>query len=258
MIANKGAVDKLLGVTIEEARRLTVQGVQSFSVNDAFQPLTFQARGVDDAERLPDYPYRDDSMLYWEVIHEWVEKYCRAYYQSDQDVCEDIEIQAWYRELIAKDGGRIAGFGRDGGLSSIEYLAEVVALVIFTSSVQHAAVNFPQYDLMSYAPNMPLAGYAPAPEEKSGATAQDYLNMLPPMDMAELQMELGYLLGTVHYTQLGHYECDYFSGSSAVALAEARFRDRLDAIAQTIQQRNQQRSPYAFLLPSGVPQSINI
>ena len=258
LIANKGAVDKLLGVTIDDARRLTAEGVQTFRVNDAFQPLTFSARGVANAETLPNYAYRDDSMLYWEAIHEWVASYVNAFYPNDNEVCEDIELQSWYRELIAKDGGRIAGFGREGGLYTKDYLAEVVSLVIFTASVQHAAVNFPQYDLMSYVPNMPLAGYAPAPESKTGATAQDYLNMLPPMDMAELQMELGYLLGTVHYTQLGHYEEDYFV-NPAVKLAHARFLDQLQNIGQTIAERNASRiMPYNFLVPSGVPQSINI
>jgi hypothetical protein len=36
------------------------------------------------------------------------------------------------------------------------------------------------------------------------------------------------------------------------------FRNELASIEEPIRQRNQQRRPYVFLVPSGIPQSINI
>ena len=110
---------------------------------------------------------------------------------------------------------------------------------------------------MSYAPNMPLAGYTSAPTSNAGATEQDYLNVLPPMDMAELQMDLGYLLGTVHYTQLGQYERHQFR-DSRIEGALHNFQHQISTIEGTIAERNRNRRPYTFLVPEGVPQSINI
>jgi arachidonate 15-lipoxygenase len=91
-----------------------------------------------------------------------------------------------------------------------------------------------------------------------GATEADYLAMLPTLDMAELQQELGYLLGTVHYTELGHYGPAYFH-DPRVSTMLAGFQQRLAEIGGRIRERNQHRfRPYDTLEPSGIPQSINI
>ena len=89
--------------------------------------------------------------------------------------------------LAEADGGRVIGFGENGKIGSLKYLIDAVTMIIYTGSVQHAAVNFPQYDLMSYIGSMPLGCYAPAPTSKTGATDQDFLDMLPPLELANLQ-----------------------------------------------------------------------
>jgi arachidonate 15-lipoxygenase len=257
LIADKGGVDKLLGGTIQESRRLAADAVARVRFDEILLPATFAMRGVDDVSSFPVYPYRDDSLLYWNAIHHWVDEYTALYYPSDADVAGDVELQAWYTELRSRDGGRVGGLGREPVLGRRDDLIDVLTTVIFTSSVQHAAVNFPQYDLMSYVPNMPLAGYRPAPTSKQGATEADYLNLLPPLDMAELQMNLGYLLGGVRYTTLGDYQVDHFR-DPRVAEPLARFQATIRRIGAQIDQRNLQRRRYDFLLPSGIPQSINI
>jgi arachidonate 15-lipoxygenase len=257
LIANKGAVDKLFGASINAARGLTAKSVQTARVSDMLLPKAFSDRGVADPEALPHYPYRDDGMLYWNVIKEWVSSYLGIYYQSPQDVLSDTELQNWIHELASPDGGRLTGMPNEGSFQTLDELIDIVTLVIFTCSVQHAAVNFPQYDLMSYTPVMPLASYRPAPTTKNGATEADYLAMMPPLDMAELQMELGYLLGTQNYTQLGCYpDCHFVDPMVAAALS--RFQKQLEEIGKIIASRNATRRPYKFLAPAGIPQSINI
>jgi arachidonate 15-lipoxygenase len=133
-------------------------------------------------------------------------------------------------------------------------------MIIFTSSVQHAAVNFPQCDLMSYVPSMPLAAYAPAPTKKKGGTLADYLAMLPDPGTAALQADLGYMLGSLHYSKLGEYGDDHFRDSRVWEPLET-FKMKLGTIGKTIDERNRtrrSRRPYTFLVPSGVPQSINV
>lgn len=258
LIANKGAVDKLFGGSIKTSRGAAVAGVQTAEVTKLALPNTFVERGVDDVEILNDYPYRDDASMYWSAIDKWVSAYVRLYYENDAAVQQDEEVQAWGKEIASKDGGRINGMPDSGAIQSVDDLIAVVTLVVYTCSVQHAAVNFPQYDMMSYVPNMPLALYTPAPTTKHGATEADYLNALPPMDMAELQMELGFLLGTVHYTQLGQYERHHFR-DQRVAEPLAQFQHDLSSIGGKIEHRNQQRPrAYETLTPVGIPQSINI
>jgi arachidonate 15-lipoxygenase len=257
LIAEKGGVDKLFGGTIQTSRGVAVHGVQSTRVMNDLLPLTFAQRGVDDCEAFPNYPYRDDALLYWEAIHEWVSTYLKLYYRDDSEVQRDNELQAWVRELASDRGGRIKGLPNDGVIRQLSELIEVATFVIYTCSVQHAAVNFPQYDCMSYVPNMPLAGYRPAPKTTSGATEADFIAMLPTMDMAELQMELGYLLGTVHYTELGQYPHNQFDDQRVTAPLQ-QFQNRLAEVGTTITDRNQSRRPYETLAPKGIPQSINV
>jgi arachidonate 15-lipoxygenase len=256
LVDERGPVDELLGGTIDSTRHLTVRGVREYPFDQVMLPRTFRARGVDDPELLPDYPYRDDALLFWDAIHRWVSSYLGFYYHSDADVQNDPELAAWFDELVAIDGGRVIGIGKSGATCTREYLADAATLVIFTASVQHAAVNFPQYDLMSYVPNMPLACYAPAPTCKD-ATHADYLDMLPPLNHANLQMGLGALLGTIRYTTLGEYGEGRFQ-DPRVAEPLRRFNEEIRSIGRKIEERNRHRRPYEFLVPSGIPQSINI
>lgn len=285
LIAPGGGVDMVLAGTIETSRALVVKARESFVFSEAMLPQALRARGVLDADALPDFPYRDDALLLWEAIREWVDAYLRLYYTSAASVQADPELQRWAAEVGAADGGRLRGFGRDGRFDTVESLADAITLIVFTASAQHAAVNFPQYPIMSYVPNMPLAAYQPAPDRRDGYGEPDLLAMLPPRDMAHMQLSLGYLLGSLQHTRLGVYPdlstprdpsgllgsvistletvADEVAGRAHFAdplVAEplARFQKALAGIESTIEDRNAARVPYTFLLPSRVPASINI
>ena len=250
-------MDKLLGGTIDSSRLLSASSVAQAKIHELYLPKSLLERGVADRDLLPDYPYRDDAEYYYNAITDWVGAYLQLYYTSPSELHSDNELQAWAAEIASREGGRIAGLPNDGCIRTLEELVELVSFILFTCSVQHAAVNFPQYDLMSYAPNMPLAAYRPAPLCKTGATEEDYLAMLPPMDMAELQMELGYLLGTLRYTQLGQYEEGWFKDPRVEPLL-AEFQQRLATVNTVIEESNATRRPYDTLLAAGIPQSINV
>ena len=59
-------------------------------------PLNIETRGVSD---LPNYYYRDDGLLLWKAIKEYVEDILDLFYLSDEDVLEDSEIQEWIDEI---------------------------------------------------------------------------------------------------------------------------------------------------------------
>lgn len=256
LIQDGGVVDRLLGGTIEESRGLAASGLRSVSVSESSFSQSLRSRGVDDRTWLANYPYRDDAQLYWDAIAGWVLDYLNLYYPSDEEVGRDAELLAWMKELGSKDGGRLPGF-EQAPTPTIASLAQALTFVIFTASVQHAAVNFPQYSLMSYVPAMPLAAYAKTPKTKKGGTEQDFLKFLPPLDLSQLQMDTGYVLGSVHYTTLGHYAHDHFT-DPRVETPLKKFQGRLDEIGGEIEMRNTIRTPYQFLTRSGIPQSINI
>ncbi len=258
LIAPGGGVDELLASTIDNSRVLAAVGLQSYGFNEAMLPKQLQKRGVDDSTKLPVYPYRDDALLIWDAIHQWVSDYLSIYYHSDQDVENDAYLQAWAKEAGAYDGGRVPDFGeKDGGIQTLDYLIDAVTLIIFTASAQHAAVNYPQKDIMGYAPGVPLAGYKPVSLLKGEVSKEDYLDLLPPLEQAQRQLNLLYLLGSIYYKALGDYPENHFRDSS-VNTALQRFKTHLQEIEKVIHQRNQKRPKYEYLLPTKIPQSINI
>src|SRR6185295_4867594 len=109
LLASRGLVDMLLASSIEQSRVFAVKAAQSYqlNLNTSMLPQTLAQRGVDDASRLPDYPYRDDALLVWGAINQWVENYVNHYYTSDAAVQADTELQNWVTELVAHDGGRL-------------------------------------------------------------------------------------------------------------------------------------------------------
>jgi len=256
LLAPGGFVDELLAGTLEASLALAADGVRTYRVDEALLPNALRARGVDAADVLPNYPYRDDALLYWNAIHRWVDGYLRIYYRSEADLAGDLELANWYRELVSPDGGGVTGFGENGTVGGLESLIDAATLIVFTSSVQHAAVNFPQFDLMTYTPNMPLAGFTPAPRSRQ-ADARDFLDLLPPLPSARHQLAILYLLGMLHYTTLGTYSAGELCDPRLQGPLDA-FRVELERIGRVIEERNRVRPPYPFLDPRGIPQSINV
>jgi len=262
LITDGGGVDKLLTGTIASSRQLSASAVTGVRYNESFLPLTLAARGVDDPAALPDYPYRDDALAVWNAIHAWVTAYLKIYYPTAADVTGDYELQAWVAELASKQGGSIQDIGdrQVNGtprIETAEYLAKLLTQVIFTASAQHAAVNFPQRTIMSYTPAMPLAAYAPFPAAE-GAPATQILDILPPLQIGLLQQAIGTTLGGVQYTTLGQYGGEL--ATLQVHDALEAFQQELQKIEVDINRKNAlgERTSYTTLLPSLIPQSINI
>ncbi|AFY82199.1 lipoxygenase family protein [Oscillatoria acuminata] len=260
LIAPGWDVDKLLASTIENDGLIAVKGAQSHlhNFNEVSFPKLLASRGVTNSAQLPEYPYRDDGLLIWNALHEWVSDYLRLCYTSDAQIVADADLQSWAKELVSDAGGRLKNFGEDssGAIKTLDYLIDTVCSVIFIASAQHAAMNFPQNELMTYAPAFPLAVYSPAPTNPD--ESMDWMEWLPSLEKAENQVKVCYLLGAVYYTQLGGYGKKQFTDSKVKA-ALGKFQNRLKDIEKEITKKNSSRiMPYKFLLPSQIPQSINI
>ena len=257
LVAPGGGVEQILMPTLDATLSMTSSQLQNYPINQQFLPKTFAARDVDD---LKVYPYRDDSKLYWNAIEAWVKDYIELFYSGDentgnQKVQNDALLQSWCNELIAS--GHVVGFSEGGRILTRDYLIQAVTMIIFTASVQHAAVNFPQLDFFTYAPNLPGACYAQFPKaDGTPATEQDYIDMLPNRSQSIGQLDLAFLLGSAHYTELGQYPSNYFSGVGIPMVQ--KFQANIAAAGATIDQRNLTRRPYITLKPAGIPQSLNL
>ncbi len=252
-----GVLDWFTGTTQHAVREVTHASLSSFNFNDSLFTRRLRSRGVDDVETLPEFPFRDDGLLVWKALCEWVQSYVSLYYASDADVGKDSELQSWVREWSAPDGGGIRGIGQNGGLSTRSALSETLAQLIFSGSAVHAAMNFPVEQEMTVIPNSPWAAYAPPPTRVDGYTEADWRALLPPLDQAQRQFGVALLLGMARYGRLDAYPSNTFLDPRVTPLLAA-YKQQLSAIEQQITERNASRVPYIHLLPSRIPQSINI
>jgi arachidonate 15-lipoxygenase len=259
LLAREGPIDSLLSGTIESNIQLAITETRSqlANFNDVAFPRALEKRGVNNSKQLPIYPYRDDGKLIWDAIHQWVKEYLDVFYTSDKSVEADASLQNWARELHelghCNIGEELEGSIR---IKTLDYLVDAISTIIFTASAQHAAVNFSQRGLMTYAPAFPLGCYSPAPTKPQ--QQQNFMGLLPPLDRAELQIQVLYLLGSVYYTTLGEYSDRYFHNRQ-VTTALRNFQGKLKEIEKTIKKEDRQRLvSYTYLLPSNIPQSINI
>ncbi len=250
-------VDMALGGTIDASRAVSVQAVLGLDFEALFLPRRLADRRVTDPALA--YPYRDDALQLWGALRDWVEANVVAAYADDDALRADADLAAWAAELAADDGGRLKTFGEGarGVVHTRAWLTDALTLVVFTASCQHAAVNFAQALFMSYAPAVPGALYRAAPLSVADTARSPALDLLPPLDMASVQLEFLTLLGSVHYTVLGQYEGHTFR-SAGLGDALATLQSRLAAIDAGIDAANHTRIPYTLLKPTGIPQSINI
>ncbi|MBD2663193.1 putative lipoxygenase [Richelia sinica FACHB-800] len=211
---------------------------------------------------LPNYYYRDDALLMWNAIKDYVTEVLQTRYQTDADVVSDREAQAWKEELMTN--GNIYGLlppERDNQLNSIQALIDIVTNVIFIATAQHAAVNFGQYDYAGWVPNNPFALYQSFSDLFTTNSAKIPLTKRLPNRLETIkQMVLVKVLTMTppHSSQSLLTLDNPFSDTSAKQVFE-KFQQRLQEIETQISQRNSSLSkPYIYLLPSRIPQSIAI
>lgn len=290
LLSEGAAIDKLMAPTRPVALSLIDRAFREKSFSEYAFPRDIQQRGVT-AEFLADFPYRDDAQLLWRAIYNYAAAYLQQYYASDVVVVNDAYLQEWAAELgaplktrsldefaqapdwipqsVAQQVGltlealpdfpRLPNFPNSthpGQILSLQELIDVAAIVIFTCSAQHAAVNFSQFDYFGYVPNSPFAAYT-RPDVPAALS-----DLLPSPEQELGQMELTFALSGIRWSQLGSSEIINFVDAGDRQILR-HFQSELATIEAEIQARNQKRLAqdgidYPYLLPSLIPNSINI
>lgn len=287
LLGENGAIDQLMAPTREASLALINRAYRSCAFQDYALPQNIQKRGVD-ADVLADFPYRDDAKLLWNAIQRYVSRYLQRYYPDERSIQQDPYLTAWIGELgdplntrpwhefaqapswlpsqmLAQFGlysdalptyARVPGFPSSKDPIDLQQLIDIVTQIIFTCGPQHAAVNFSQFDYVGYPPNAPLAAYC---RPDSCSSLED---LLPPPAQDLGQIELSFALSGIRWGTLGSSELIQFAERGDRQIL-AQFQAELQEIERTINARNQHRLAntgvaYPYLLPSRIPNSINI
>ena len=165
-------------------------------------------RGVGDADKLPNYFYRDDGVRLWDAIEAYAKSIIDLFYSEDKDVAEDIELRNWTWEVhnnaFPAYEDNPVGRGFPLQITNKLELVEYCTLIMFTGSVQHAAVNFPQFQIYGYVPNSPPNLRRPLPTKKGVHTPDVLLHALPHALSTLLNVALTYSLSKFSPEEVGY------------------------------------------------------
>ncbi|KAG5261037.1 hypothetical protein AALO_G00299270 [Alosa alosa] len=241
--------DGLLVLAQREYKVLTYRSLQP--------PCDFEDRGV---TKLKGYFYRDNSLMIWDAIQNYVTGMISLYYPNDHDVVEDAELQAWVKDVAEEGFVNVPQFGLSSELKTKKELVTLVSVVIFISTAQHAATNNGQFDWCAWVPNTPCTMRSPAPEDKDAVTMELIMDTLPDISQSCVEMAITWHLGRAQpdAIPMGQYVEEYFTEPKAKKLIK-NFQEDLKIIEKKIIEQNEGvELPYLYLCPSRIENSITI
>ncbi|XP_045182594.2 polyunsaturated fatty acid 5-lipoxygenase-like [Mercenaria mercenaria] len=267
LLDRNGYVDKVLTLGSDGMKELIKHKNMNWRMDiDGDLLSDLKTRGVYDPDNpnlLPHYYYRDDAIKLYECIYSYVRKYLNLYYKSDADVKEDYELQNWRKKLetpVEEKGLGILGlYGVDGKFTTKDQVFRILTNIIFTCSVQHAAVNFRQYEEYAFPPNYPGSLRGHPPHNKEHIDDGQLLRSLPDEETMYNTMIITRVLSTQGMNKLGDFEVEYITDKEALKVV-AEFRANLELIAEENDKSNNERrhEKYTCLNPHFVPNSISI
>lgn len=227
-------------------------------------PKEIDIRQVDDPFLLPNYHYRDDALLIYNCIHNYVTTYIKLYYSNVSKLHNDWEMQNWAAEMTEeKDdiGTRDMGLPLKDGkgtFNTIQDLILVLTSVIYISSAGHASTNFSQYEEYAFPPNYPSKLNGEAIKDKKPKTEADIMKALPDKSTTLDIMTVTNILSQRNTNRLGDFETQYIYETKALGAVD-KFRADLKEASKIIKERNTNLDvPYVILDPENIPNSISI
>ena len=251
-----GPVDRMMGGSLAESIGAAAEVYHKWNLFDAAHPTELANRGLDDPENLPDYPFRDDGLLIWNALGEYVKAYIDLYYPDDQSILDDPELQAWAYEIASFEesemGGKVKGM--PSKIETKTMLTDILQIVIWTMAPLHSMLNFSQWDYI-YAPNMPYALYDKISETDPISDA-DIMNLLPPYSQAAFQLKWNKILTSYHYDEFAKYKIPFADEAAMTVLQN--FQAELEKIENIIDKREAGRKiKFPYFKPSLCINSIN-
>ncbi|KAI9070597.1 hypothetical protein K1719_047439 [Acacia pycnantha] len=272
-----------------------IEALQGLGFTDQELPVDLLKRGMATEDStsphglnlvIKDYPYAVDGLDIWFAIKTWVQEYCSFYYEKDDTVQQDNELQSWWKELVQVGHGDKKDDQRWPKMKNRKELIESCTIIIWITSGLHAAVNFGQYPFGGYILNRPTITrrYMPQKgtseyEELKTNPEKAFLRTINSKDQAinvtAVLAVLSRHSSTEEYLGQAADLSDWISDKEPLE-AFGRFKERIRKIEERIERDNNDvklknrhgpiNMPYTLLYPNsepgltgkGIPNSISI
>ncbi|KAI6791522.1 Lipoxygenase [Hortaea werneckii] len=241
-----GAVDQLFAYTGPEAQSYTTNlyangGSGRFQANYFEQDL--RARGLIDASfgpALKHFPFYEDASAINSAIADFMASFVDSYYDSDDQVAEDNELQDWTDEA----NGPASVLDFPSKISSKETLTEILTHFAHLASVSHHTVNTNELlEVSTTLPMHPDALHAPVPVQKGVENAADYL---PPLDKAILQNTIGGLFARPNLVNTDRTIANMFADDNMLARMNEQTRRAATVFRNAMQAQSAKVSERTF------------
>jgi len=233
---------------------------------------------------IEDYPYAHDALELWGVLKSWNAEYVDIIYKDNSVVQKDVELQKWWAEIRNEahaDKKDAPGWPE---LNSKQSLADILTILQWITSCQHAAVNFGQYDYAGFMPHHPTMTRRLLPDEGTKewdeyqrSPEKYFLRSISNIDTTTTAMSVYEVLSAHCPTEeyIGERSSIWTENEAAKA-AFQRFSEKISQVDELITARNKDKTlknrtgvvdmPYQLLRPNsepgvtfmGVPNSITI
>ena len=263
LIQPGGIVDRVLSVGGGGHMDLIAKAYSRFKMDALNIPSSLERRGVMDKKVLKDYYWRDDALLLWSAMETFTLAVLRVHYGADADVAADSQLQNLIGEMRHKgyESSDPDHHGVPHAITSISQLADLCTSLLYCSSCQHAAVNFPMYEYYSFIPNRALSLRKPPPTKRGEATEEYICETLPDLEQSALTIATVHALSTFSRDEvfLGQSKVDTMDFPEE-RKAMKQFQEDLAQIERSMKERNAKLGihAYRYLMPSKVPSNLAI
>ncbi|CAJ1950883.1 unnamed protein product [Sphenostylis stenocarpa] len=218
---------------------------------------------------IKDYPYAVDGLEIWNAIKTWVHDYVSLYYITDDAIKKDLELQAWWKEVVEKGHADLKDKPWWPKLHTREELIQSCSTIIWIASAFHAAVNFGQYPYGGFILNRPTISRrlipekgTPEYEEMANNAQKAYLRTITPKYQALVDLSVIEILSrhASDEVYLGQRDNPNWSSNPRAIEAFKKFGNSLAEIETRISERNNDPNlknrtgpaqlPYTLLLPT--------
>ncbi|XP_076835888.1 polyunsaturated fatty acid lipoxygenase ALOX15B isoform X2 [Brachyhypopomus gauderio] len=257
LLAPQGIFDKAIGCGLEALPHLLARGTDQLRYTSLCVPDDLTERGID---TMANCYYAQDALRVWNALHRFVMSWMDLYYNDDQEVLQDSELQSWIQEIFTEGLLNFTHTGFPQSFQTKSDLSKFITMVIFSCSGLHAAVNFSQMDFGLWMPNSPPAMFRPPPKVKGSVTEEKLLSFLPDVNATCSVLIILLMLSqpSANYVPLCQYGEWYFSTDAPSRLVEAVQKDLKDIIEHIRKRNRKLELPYCYLSPDAIENSVAI
>lgn len=249
--------DQILAVTGHIAQMFKRSWEQSSLKQRLVLPYDIEKRGV---KNLSHYPYKEDGLLIWEALHQYISEVIEVYYPDEQTLKDDPFIQLWLDEL-----NELMPYNDlPKTFSSLEELIEWITGIAFNGSANHAAMNNQMFNCLAFVPGSPHKLDGDFIKEKEKLKYQELIGMLPDSTCTEMTIDTMAFLGnrviegviTTDESTLVDFTAHLYHPK--VKRCYVQLQKQLADISAQIKKRNQSRTmAYKALLPEHITTSAS-